>query len=572
MNPVLFLSNQLWVERLGWTLVHFLWQGVLIASLYAIARKFCQRPQTRYLLACVTLTAMVALPLATFAFGSPSSLAPRGAVVRSVFPTSSPTGPISSSKPFESLPSTAPSLSNSEVMSWLVMAWFCGAIVLWARLVGGWIIATRMRSKYIRTAPAEWSETLDQLRARLRVSAPVRLLSSASVAVPTVVGWLRPVILLPVGALTGLQPEHVEILLAHELAHIRRRDYLVNILQSAAEALLFYHPAVWWVSRHIRAERESCCDDIAVAVRGDALDYVRALARLESCRPEHLTPSLAANGGSLPDRIARLLGQPRKPPHYLTGPGILTGCILLVVTACSLLGQAVETRPAFEVASVKRDKSATGIDRIQPSKGRLIIENVSLKRLIGMAYGVPDGRDYLFSGPDWLDSERFDIYATFPPDTSDAKMLLMLQRLLDERFKLKLHRETKEFTAYALVVDRGGPKLHKSIRQGGAYKFQAQGGHAVGSSLTMPQFADRLSRPVFQLDHQVVDFTGLNGTFDLTLDWRPETTQAEQISDNLDRPSIFSALKEQLGLALERRKVPLDVLVVDDAIRVPIEN
>ena len=189
-----------------------------------------------------------------------------------------------------------------------------------------------------------------------------------------------------------------------------------------------------------------------------------------------------------------------------------------------------------------------------------------------MAYGVPDGRDYLLSGPEWLDSEIFDIFATFPPDTPNAEMLLMLQRLLDERFKLKLHRETKEFTAYALLVAKGGPKLHKAIRQGGAYKFQAQPGHAVGSSLTMPPFADRLSRPVFQLDHQVVDFTGLEGTFDLTLDWRPEVTQAEQTTDNLDRPSVFSALKEQLGLALERRKVPLEVIVVDSAMRVPVEN
>jgi len=106
----------------------------------------------------------------------------------------------------------------------------------------------------------------------------VRLLISALVQVPTVIGWLRPVVLVPVGALSGLPAEYLEALLLHELAHVRRHDYLVNILQSVAEALLFYHPAVWWVSGHIRAERELCCDDVAVAVSGDALTYARALA------------------------------------------------------------------------------------------------------------------------------------------------------------------------------------------------------------------------------------------------------------------------------------------------------
>jgi uncharacterized protein (TIGR03435 family) len=438
-----------------------------------------------------------------------------------------------------------------------------------------------MRSTQVRAAPKEWKTALDALRIRVRVSAPVRLLISALVQAPTVIGWMRPVILLPVGALIGLPAEQIEALLAHELAHIRRRDYLVNVLQSAAEALLFYHPAVWWVSSHIRMERELCCDDIAAAVSGDTLTYVSALASIEAHRPEHLTHSLAANGGSLPDRVARLLGQPRTEARNLPGPGALVGGILLAVTACTLLGQVVDARPAFEVASVKADKSETGVDRIkfpgcgncggQLSKGSLIVENVSLKRIIGMAYGVPEGRDYLLSGPDWFDSERFDIYAKFPPESTSSEMLLMLQRLLDERFQLKLHRVAREFSVYALVAGKGGPKLHFSPNQEGPYQFSARGGHAVGVRVTMSQFADRLSRPDFQWGRQVVDFTGRTGTFDLTLDWRPESDQVQDQTDD-SRPSIVAALAEQLGLKLEPRKVSLDVLVVDHALKVPTEN
>ena len=232
-----------------------------------------------------------------------------------------------------------------------------------------------------------------------------------------------------------------------------------------------------------------------------------------------------------------------------------------------LLAVGVEAQ-SFEVASVRSDKSETGVDRIKMSNGSLIIENVSLKRCIGMAYGVAEGRDYLFAGPDWLDSERFDIFAKFPPETPEHDVLVMLQRLLAERFNFTSHRETRQFSAYALVIGKGGPKLQPAAAPEGSYRFRVQGGHATGFSISMGMFADRLSRPDFQLDHQVIDFTGLQGTFDLTLDWSPSKTQVEDTTG----PSIFTAIQEQLGLKLEARKVPLEVLVVDHVNRVPTAN
>src|SRR4029077_4514355 len=187
-----------------------------------------------------------------------------------------------------------------------------------------------MRSMLVRRPPPEWQEILGKLGARIGISRPVRLLVFAIVQVPTVIGWLRPVVLVPVGALSGLPAEHLEALLLHELAHIRRHDYLVNILQSIAEALLFYHPAVWWVSGHIRADRELCCDDMAVSASGDALMYARALAQLESCRPAQLGATIPANGGSLAERIGRLLGRSRPAVRTGLGPGVLAVAILLV--------------------------------------------------------------------------------------------------------------------------------------------------------------------------------------------------------------------------------------------------
>jgi uncharacterized protein (TIGR03435 family) len=147
-------------------------------------------------------------------------------------------------------------------------------------------------------------------------------------------------------------------------------------------------------------------------------------------------------------------------------------------------------------------------------KGSPIIENVSLKSCIGTAYGIAGGRDYFLSGPDWLDAERFDISAKFSPETPGRDVLLLLQRLLDERFELRNHRESREFSAYVLVLGKNVPKLHAAAAPDARYMFSARSGHTSGSS-----------RPAFQLDCPVVDFTGLKGTFDLTLDWSLEGTE-----------------------------------------------
>ena len=300
----------------------------------------------------------------------------------------------------------------------------------------------------------------------------MQLLVSALVQVPTVVGWLRPVVLVPVGALGGLPAEHLEALLLHELAHIRRHDYLVNMLQSVAEALLFYHPAVWWVSGHIRAERELCCDDVAVSVSGDALTYARALAQLESYRPAHLGAAVAANGGSLADRIARLLGQSRPAVRTGLGPGVVAVAILLATAAYGLFGQS-DAHPAFQVVSIKRNTSAR-MER--PPHGRCLQTRrpayrdervleashpicVRCPRLPLSGPLAPLGASQVVGGPAWIDSDGYDIEAKPEGNTDPKQVWLMLQTLLADRFKLTLHRETRELPVYDLTAEKSGPKL-----------------------------------------------------------------------------------------------------------------
>jgi TonB family protein len=183
-----------------------------------------------------------------------------------------------------------------------------GVEVFLARLNLGLAVARRMRLAVTEPAQDGLRETLARLSERMGVRRAVRLVQSAMVEAPTVIGWLRPVVLMPVGCLAGLSTAQMEAILAHELAHVRRHDYLVSVMQSVVEALLFYHPAVWWVSKQMRRERESCCDDVAVKLSGDRVAYARALSWLEEHRAATPELVLGANGGVLSMRIRRLLG------------------------------------------------------------------------------------------------------------------------------------------------------------------------------------------------------------------------------------------------------------------------
>jgi uncharacterized protein (TIGR03435 family) len=593
MNAVQILSAQPWVGHLGSTLLHFVWQGILIAGVYAVARSRIKGPNARYLLGCTALVAMAAAPVLTWRLLT----APTGEV--GVAPLTTPVSTIA----LRSVPATffegAPVAVPTSVLPWVVAVWLAGAITFWLRLIGGWIIAERLRFRLTRPAPREWQQTLDRLRTRIRVSRPVRLLVSALVRTPAVVGWLRPVVLVPVGALAGFPPEQIEALLLHELAHIRRHDYLVNIFQNIIEAVLFYHPAVWWISGHVRAERELCCDEAAVSVSGDVITYARALAELESARPADLRTVMAATGSSLKHRIASLLGQPHPASRTLSGPGTIAAAMLLAVTALAVWGQPAP-RPKFEVASVKPSQESRFMT-VRPLPGRLTA-NAPVRLLMQNAYEVQAFQ--ILDGPAWINSEYYDIDAKTDGNVSRAQTFLMLQSLLEDRFGLKIHRETRDLPVYSLVAAKGGSKL-PSWKEGSCVEsapdgllqsasgrvpppgggppalapcgglrvmLDVSGAKMLGGKIAMAEFARTLS---MTLGRTVIDKTGLTGLYDVKLDFVPDEATAAlpppppDAATALDarNPSILTALQEQLGLRLESTKDPVEVLVVDHVAR-----
>ena len=219
----------------------------------------------------------------------------------------------------------------------------------------------------------------------------------------------------------------------------------------------------------------------------------------------------------------------------------------------------------FDVASVKVDKSGVFASSLERSGGQLTLRNASLRECIELAYGILD-KHYALSGPTWLDSDRYDIVAKASATTPREQLLLMLRRLLADRFDLKVHRERRRVRVYTLVVARGGPKMKAASGVDSNFTFGA--GHVTASEISMAEFADRLAGPVFQLSIPVIDSTGLPGTFDFSLDWSSGDAAVEAIA----RPSLFTAIEEQLGLKLRPAKSMIDIWVVDHVERVAVEN
>lgn len=372
--------SHLFLESLGWALLHLVWQGALVAAVLALGLRLldARAATARYALACGALALMAALPVATGwshlrAAQAQASLGTPERAVRlsSELPPVHRVVEVPEHRDVEREVLSTPSLLKQSLLervldflalhlSTLVLAWGLGVALSSMRLLGGW---TRVH-RYVATAspaPAVWQQRLDGLAARLGMKGPIRLLQTGALDVPSVVGWFRPVVLLPLSALSGLPSQQLEMVLAHELAHIRRFDFAVNLAQMLVETLLFYHPAVWWVSHVIRIEREHCCDDIAAAASKSSLSYARALTALEELRVlTDLTGrhALSALGGSLSERIRRLVISPasRCSSRWVGGASVLTLmsglAIAAPLTSAVLPGHVVAAAPSAPTAKV----------------------------------------------------------------------------------------------------------------------------------------------------------------------------------------------------------------------------
>jgi beta-lactamase regulating signal transducer with metallopeptidase domain len=344
------------LRPLGLSLLHFLWQGVAVAALALVVLALSRRAAVRYVVALVALAAMVAAPVVTFGVlqssGSPDESMMvfadpwSPAELHVAQPESHGRGAVAEKDAGMGLSATS--------LVWLVQGWFAGVLLFSVRTAGGLLVIARLRRREAVPVSEKLLRLCVRLQERLGLERVVRYCESVQLDAPAVAGWFRPVVFLPATALTGLSEAQLETVIAHELAHVQRLDGLVNLLQIAAETLLFYHPGVWWLSRRIREEREHCCDDVAISVCGNAVEYARALTLMEEWRSAPAL-AMAVNRSPLAARITRLLGI-GTTGSAIRSPGLAAG--ILCLTAALIAGNAL-----FGVA-----RSAAGAASAAPAK------------------------------------------------------------------------------------------------------------------------------------------------------------------------------------------------------------
>lgn len=331
------IFSEEFISAIGWTLLHSLWQGALIALLLGVVLLFLQKKSSafRYNIGASAIVLTLIGFLSTFTYLYQNEL---GATLNDeklvvVVDATNATNPALDVIENQTLLSVFTDYFNHHLPI-IVVLWLLGVMVLSLRFLGGIAYLERLKHSQNRPLEALWQQKMNSIKASVGVQQSIQLLESALIKVPMVVGYLKPIILLPVGTVNALSTAEVEAILAHELAHIRRNDYLINLVQSVIDVLFFYHPAVWWMSNTVRAERENCCDDLALSVTGNSLIIAKALANLEAIRMSNhqLSVAFTGNKNQLLNRISRLLGQPMKKNNQFLESIIAIFIIIICLT------------------------------------------------------------------------------------------------------------------------------------------------------------------------------------------------------------------------------------------------
>ena len=416
---------------------------------------------------------------------------------------------------------------------------------------------------------------------------PIRAISSHSFLEPGVFGVFRPVLLLPDGIFEHLSPEQWKSVLAHELCHIRRRDNLIGVLQMFVETVFWFHPLVWWIGKRIFEERERACDEEVLRQGSEPAVYARGILRVCELYLESPVECVAGiTGANLRRRIAEIMenrrtkGLDRARKILLAGAGLAAVVCPLAIGILNAPAMRAQARAAdesarFEVASLRLHDPKDKTDYNRPDApnqsnifplNRYTMNFTLLKSLIANAYGVRSF-EYILGGPDWLNSQHYDISAKVEGNTRVTweQMRPMLRNLLKDRFHLMVHTERRMVPGYSMVIAKGGSKLKPN--KGAPFLGADSGFEFKFQNASTERIAQQMESAVKQ---PVIDKTGLAGTYDFDLMF----TREDHPNDvpHPDHGSIFTAIQEQLGLKLVSEKVPVDYLVIDHVDRVPTPN
>jgi len=477
--------------------------------------------------------------------------------------------------------SPVPESIHPGMATLLLAIWACGCGAILFRWLREWM--------GLRIAVSEATP--------LELDAPVPVRSSAQLMEPGVFGLFRPVLLLPDGITERLAPEQLAAIVAHELCHVSRRDNLTAALHMLVESLFWFHPIVWWIGVRMVDEREHACDEEVLRLGNKPDTYAEGILNVcRFCLESPLPCVAGVTGSNLKKRIEAIMIQrlsnnldtARKMLLAAAGLAAIAGPVAFGILQTSVSRAqtlAISNKLLhFEVASVKLSAPDARGMTFSSQGGGLAVKNATLKQLIINAYELREFQ--IPGGPGWISTDHFDIEAkseapAVPLDFGSmtdeqrkewhGQFKERMQSLLADRFQLVAHQETKEMPIYVLVQGKGGSKLQLAKNEaGGLGGMRMQRGLLTGTSLQMESLTATLANIV---GRYVIDKTGLQGKFDWKLEWTPETAplQPGPMSDkpaspnppDNSGPSIFTALREQLGLKLESQKGPVPVLIID---------
>ncbi|MEL6989109.1 MAG: M56 family metallopeptidase, partial [Bacteroidota bacterium] len=304
MESILNIFSSELIHAIGWTIIHSLWQASIIAILMSVALNVIKnnKTQLRYNIAFFAIFMVLVSALCTFIY-----------LIGKYDPVVSTSGVYI----FEGMSNADPSslggihLILEKYLPMITTVWFAGVLFFLVKMLGGFWYIQKLKQSGINSVPGHYLSRLKVLKKKLKVSKPVRLLESARIKTPMVIGYLKPVILFPIGTIMHLSPQQVEAILLHELAHVKRNDFLQNIIQTFIEILFYYHPVVWYISASIRAERESCCDEVAIKLSGNNIEYAKALIEIESSGNPALAMHFGGTKHNFYNRIQRILNMPQ---------------------------------------------------------------------------------------------------------------------------------------------------------------------------------------------------------------------------------------------------------------------
>jgi beta-lactamase regulating signal transducer with metallopeptidase domain len=499
---------------LGWALLHFLWQGAALTLGAALSLRWLRghAPEARYSAGLGALLLMAAMPVltmllifrATPAPGLPDAQVVLTEEVMAMGAASAVSGPPSVALPAHA---DAPSRVRALWAGWVAFFWLAGVSAMSLRLLGGLACARRLRSYLVQQAGEPWEAMVQTWRERLDIGRVLEVLQSPLVDVPLVTGWLRPALLLPREGLRLLDPQQVEALIIHELSHVKRNDYLVNLLQCLLETLLFFHPGVWWVSSRVRLEREVCCDAITVRLHQDRDAYADALVALESMRHSGLpTLSVAAlRPGQLLRRIQRLYETP--PPETGRRPWGVVLVATLAVLLCAVTvvkAQAPATATAVEETVAEApESSAEAQPAVQQAAGAVTSPNAS------PAESVPG---VLLTPMDIVGSSRLS-EAARQLDVLLATRLSSVEAIrLVERVNTDAAMKELQLAQTGLVAQGGGLELGRL--RGANYAVHPKLMQLDGNNMVSARVVDSATSEFRQVEISVAEEEGLSALAD----------------------------------------------------------